>query len=109
MRVSSFARLAGVGVAIGGAGYIPFASSVGTQSAGASGWGWGSGSGDGYGYGYGYGDGYGYGYGYGYGFEHVVTDDPGYYYEYKEDTVCTIILPHGHIPLYNCWYRWDGP
>jgi hypothetical protein len=32
---------------------------------------------------------------------HVQTTDPSYY----EDTyhyACTIVLPHGHVPLYNC-------
>ena len=77
MRVSSFVRLAGAGVAAGGAGYIPFAASgVGAQTAGASGW----------------------------YRVHVVTQDPGYYYEFKDDTVCTVILPHGHEPFYNCYY-----
>jgi hypothetical protein len=73
---SSFARLAGVGIAVGGASYIPFASTVGTQTAGASGFG---------------------------NLVHVRTDDPLYYIEYK-DAVCTPILPHGHVTYYNCLY-----
>jgi len=81
MRVSSFARLAGVGVAVGGASYIPFASSVGAQPAGAT-------------------PGFGH-------VVHVVTSDPQYYEEYKH-AFCTPILPHGHVTFYNCVYETGG-
>lgn len=75
VRVSSLAKLAATGVAVGGASYVPFASSIGAQPAGAT----------------------------SAGFHHVVTTDPQFYVEFKH-AFCSPILPHGHIRLYNCFY-----
>jgi len=78
MRLSSFARVAATGAAVGGAAYVPLAT-LGSQSAGAT-------------------PGFG-------SLRVVLTSDPAYYI-YTKDATCAIFAPFGHEShQWKCVYR----
>jgi hypothetical protein len=42
------------------------------------------------------------------GRHHVLTSKPSFYIQ-NFQAVCTELLPHGHVPLYNCFFTVAAP